>query len=90
MFHKIVDKIETGLEKSAALMCLVLLVCLLSWRARRAEQETLYRLGGTPGATAALMLAEVGMVLLTAVVLASLLALLTHRFGDPLLKAVVM
>ena len=28
MLHKVVDKIEWGLEKSAALMCIVLLVCL--------------------------------------------------------------
>lgn len=27
MLHRIVDKIEWGLEKSAALMCLLLLVC---------------------------------------------------------------
>ncbi|WP_424978687.1 TRAP transporter small permease [Leisingera sp. S232] len=30
MLHKIVDKIEWGLEKSAALMCLMLLVCLFT------------------------------------------------------------
>jgi len=30
MLHRIVDKIEWGLEKSAALMCLLLLVCLFA------------------------------------------------------------
>lgn len=30
MLHKVVDQIEWGLEKSAALMCLVLLVCLFT------------------------------------------------------------
>ncbi|MFS4580006.1 TRAP transporter small permease [Phaeobacter sp. C3_T13_0] len=30
MLHKIVDKVEWALEKSAALMCLVLLVCLFT------------------------------------------------------------
>jgi putative ABC transport system permease protein len=68
----------------------VLLVFLLSWRARRAEQETLFRLGGTRAAIAALMLAEVVIVLGAAAVLASIFIVLTQLYGGPLLKAVVM
>ena len=68
----------------------VLLVFLLSWRARRAEQQTLYRLGGTSVATGTLMLAEILIVLFAAVVLAALLAVLTHWFGGPLFTTLVM
>ncbi|MEP5765955.1 MAG: ABC transporter permease [Halieaceae bacterium] len=73
-----------------ATAAVVLLVFLLSWRARRPEQETLYRLGGSQPAILCLMLAEVVMVLLAAAVLAAVLVLLTNWFGAPLLQAVVM
>jgi putative ABC transport system permease protein len=68
----------------------VVLVFLLSWRARRAEQETLHRLGGSRLAILSLMLAEIVFVLVVAVLVASLLVSLTHWFGGPLLKAVVL
>ncbi len=68
----------------------VVLVLLLSWRARRNEQETLHRLGGSRTAILALMLSEVVLVLLAAALLAAILVTLTHWFGGPLLKAVVM
>jgi putative ABC transport system permease protein len=68
----------------------VLLVFLLSWRARRSEQDTLYRLGGSQSAIGALMLAEVIMVLIASAVLAAVMVGLTHWFGGPLLKAVVL
>jgi putative ABC transport system permease protein len=73
-----------------ATAAVVLLVFLLSWRARQPEQDTLHRLGGSQPAILALMLAEVVMVTLAATVLAALLVLLTHWFGAPLLQAVVM
>jgi putative ABC transport system permease protein len=68
----------------------VVLVLLLSWRARRSEQETLHRLGGSRAAILALMLSEVVLVLLAAALLAAVLVVLTNWFGGPLLKAVVM
>ncbi len=68
----------------------VTLVFLLSWRARRREQDTLDRLGGSRPAILALMLSEVFMVLFAASVLAALLVLLTHWYGGPLLRAAVM
>ena len=68
----------------------VVLVFLLSWRARRNEQETLHRLGSSRTAILSLMLSEVVLVLFAAAALAAMLVLLTHWFGGPLLKAVVM
>ncbi len=75
---------------AVATAAVVVLVFLLSWRARRAEQDTLFRLGGSRPAIAVLMLAEVGMVMLAAMVLATLLLILTNWFGSALLQAVVM
>jgi putative ABC transport system permease protein len=68
----------------------VLLVFLLSWRARRGEQMTLLRLGGSRTAISSLMLAEVLVVGLLALALAALLLGLTLMFGGPLLQAVVL
>ena len=73
-----------------ATTAVVLLVFLLSWRARRPEQDTLHRLGGSQAAVLSLMLAEVIMVMVLSVLLATLLVALTHWFGGPLLKAVVL
>jgi len=75
---------------AVATTAVVLLVFLLSWRARRPEQDTLHRLGGSKAAILSLMLAEVVMVLATAAVLAALLVALTELFGGPLLKAVLL
>lgn len=68
----------------------VVLVFLLSWRARRREQDTLHRLGGSRPAILALMLSEVIMVLVAAGSLAGVLVLLTYNYGGPLLKAAVL
>ena len=73
-----------------ATAALVLLVFLLYWRARRPEQDTLHRLGGSQSAILSLMLAEVIIVLVVSTALAALLVALTHWFGGPLLKAVVL
>ena len=75
---------------AVATAAVVLLVFLLSWRARQREQDTLYRLGGSKSAIAALMLSEVVMVLGAALVLAAVLIVLTNWFGGSLLRAVVM
>ena len=73
-----------------ATAAVVALVFLLSWRARRPEQDTLHRLGGSKPAIISLMLAEVVIVMLAAVILAALLVALTHYFSGPLLKAVMI
>lgn len=68
----------------------VLLVFLLSWRARRGEQMTLLRLGGSRLAITSLMLAEALVVSLLAVFFAGILTTLTIAFGGALLQAVVL
>ncbi len=68
----------------------VLLVFLLSLRARRAEMDTMSRLGGSRAAIASLMLAEIVLVLLLSVALAATLTGATLIWGGPLLQAVVM
>ncbi|MEH6616344.1 MAG: ABC transporter permease [Porticoccus sp.] len=73
-----------------ATAAVVLLVFLLSWRGRRPEQDTLHRLGGSQSAILSLMLAEVVIVLVASTLLAAILVVLTHWFGGPLLKAVVL
>lgn len=73
-----------------ATTAVVLLVFLLSWRARRAEQETLHRLGGSRTGILALMLAEVLMVSLAAVAAAGLLIALTDLFGAQLIQRIVL
>jgi putative ABC transport system permease protein len=75
---------------AAATAAVVLLVFLLSWRARRGEQMTLLRLGGSRAAITSLMLAEVVVVALLALLFAALLTGLTVMFGGPLLQAVVL
>jgi putative ABC transport system permease protein len=73
-----------------ATAAVVLLVFLLSLRARRAEIETMSRLGGSRLAINSLMLAEIAIVLLSAAALATLLTAATLIWGGPLLRAVAM
>jgi hypothetical protein len=68
----------------------VLLVFLLSLRARRAEMDTMSRLGGSTVAIGSLMLAEIALVLLASALLAATLTGATLFWGGPLLQAVVM
>lgn len=68
----------------------VILVFLLSLRARRGEMETLNRLGGAPLAVRLLMLSEVVIVLALSAVLAALLTMLTLLWGDELVRIMVM
>jgi putative ABC transport system permease protein len=74
----------------AATGAVVVLVFLLSLRARHAERDTLWRLGGARGHVAGLMMAEVLIVLLLSALLAGLLTGATWLWGGPLLQAVVM
>jgi putative ABC transport system permease protein len=74
----------------AATAAVVVLVFLLSLRARRAERDTLWRLGGARSLVAALMMAEIIIVLLFSALLVGLLVGATWIWGGPLLQAVVM
>ena len=73
-----------------ATAAVAILVLLLSWRARRGEQETLFRLGGSKTAILALMLSESVIVLFAAALLAGLLLAVTQLYGGPLIRAVLL
>ena len=73
-----------------ATAAVVLLVFLLSLRARRQERDTMMRLGGSAAAVGSLMLAEIVLVLLCSALLAGVLTAVTLTWGGPLLQAVVM
>ena len=73
-----------------ATAAVVLLVFLLSLRARRAEIETMSRLGGSTAVIGSLMLAEIAIVLLSSLALAGVLTGVTLIWGGPLLQAAVM
>jgi putative ABC transport system permease protein len=73
-----------------ATAAVVLLVFLLSLRARRAERDTLSRLGGARALVSGLMLAEIAIVLILSLALAALLTGATWIWGGALLQAVVM
>lgn len=75
---------------AVATSAVVLLVLLLSWRARQDEQRTLFRLGGARGAITALMLAEALAVVVFSVLLTAVLSWLTLRFGEPMLRMIVL
>jgi putative ABC transport system permease protein len=63
------------------------LVFLLSLRLRRREIETLFKIGGSRAAVGTVMVFEVVVVLLTSVVLAAGLTLLTREFGSAAIRA---
>jgi putative ABC transport system permease protein len=73
-----------------ATTAVVLLVFLLSLRARRSEMDTMSRLGGSILSINSLMLAEIAIVLLSSCVLAVLLTAVTALWGGPQLQAVMM
>lgn len=75
---------------AVATSAVVLLVLLLSWRARRNEQLTLFRLGGSRGRIAGLMLAESALVIIAAAALTALLSVLTLYFSNSLIQALVL
>jgi putative ABC transport system permease protein len=75
---------------ATATTSVVLLVFLLSWRARRAEQNTLFRMGGSRFAIGGLMGAEALLVMAMAVFFAAILLGLTSWYGGPLLQAAVL
>jgi putative ABC transport system permease protein len=65
------------------------LVFLLSLRLRRREIETLFKIGGSRSAVGTVMVFEVVVVLLTGVILATGLTLLTREFGSAAIRAFV-
>ena len=65
------------------------LVFLLSLRLRRREIETLFKIGGSRAAVGTVMVFEVVVVLLTSVVLAAGLTLLTREFGPAAIRAFI-
>ena len=64
-----------------------LLVFLLSLRLRRREIETMVKIGGARGRIAALMAAEIGLVVLVSLTLGIVLTALTAWFGAEAIRA---
>jgi len=65
------------------------LVFMLSLRLRRREIETLFKIGGSRAAVGAIMASEIVAVLMTGVLLAGGLTLLTSRFGSVVIRALI-
>ncbi len=65
------------------------LVFLLSLRLRRREIETLFKIGGSRAAVGSVMLAEIAAVLLTSVVLAAALTVVTSQFGSAAIRVLI-
>ena len=66
------------------------LVFLLSLRLRRREIDTIARIGGNRWHVASMLLAEVVIVLVIGSALASVLTVLTWRYGSAVIESVVM
>jgi hypothetical protein len=62
---------------------------MLSLRLRRREIETLFKIGGSRVAIGAVMVSEIAVVLLSSVVLAGLLTLVTREFGSAAIRALI-
>jgi len=65
------------------------LVFSLSLRLRRREIETLFKIGGSRASVISLMLSEMVVVLVSGVVLAGVLTVLTSQYGAVLVRALV-
>ncbi len=74
----------------SATIAVVILVFLLSLRLRRGEMLTMARIGGARACVRGLMFAEMGIVLLLAVVFAGLLSLASLIWGDLLFNSIVL
>jgi putative ABC transport system permease protein len=66
------------------------LVFLLSLRLRRREVDTMSKIGGSRLIIGILLVSEIAAVLLAGVLLAGLLTLLTARFGEGLIRALLL
>jgi len=65
------------------------LVFMLSLRLRRREMETLFKIGGSRVSVGALMASEMVVVLVTGIVFAAALTILTSQFGAALVRALI-
>ncbi len=68
----------------------IALVFLLSIRLRRAEIHTMTRIGAAPGRVAAILGAEILLVLVASLVLASILTALATAWGDELFRWILL
>lgn len=73
-----------------ATVAVVILVFLLSLRLRRAEMSTMARIGGARGVINSLMFAEIGIVVVLAIICASVLSVASLLWGGALLNSMVL
>jgi len=66
------------------------LVFMLSLRLRRREIDTMHRIGGSRARVASMLLAEVAIVIVLSVALATAITLLTWRFGPGVIESFVL
>ena len=66
------------------------LVFMLSLRLRKGEIETMHRIGGARSAVLGLITAEIMVVLLSGVALAAVLTVLVSRFGEQLIRLILL
>ena len=74
----------------AATLATIALVFLLSIRLRRAEIATMTRIGAAPGRVAAILGAEILLVLVASLVLAGLLTVLATAWGDEMFRWILL
>ena len=74
----------------SATVATAILVFMLSIRLRQRERLTLFKIGGARSAVAGLLLAEVIAVIVTSIVLATLLTMLTRQFGEDMIRAFLL
>lgn len=73
-----------------ATLATIALVFLLSIRLRRAEIHTMTRIGAAPGRVAAILGAEIMLVLVASLVLAAVLTALATAWGDELFRWILL
>ena len=66
------------------------LVFMLSLRLRRREIDTMLKIGGSRARVASMLLAEVAIVIILSGVLATIITLLTWRFGPGVIESLVL
>lgn len=74
----------------AATLATAILVFMLSLRLRRRERLTLFKIGGSRQAVAGMLMAEIAGVIVASALLATVLTLLTNRFGENLIRVVFL
>ncbi len=74
---------------SASTLATAVLVFMLSFRLRRREIETMHRIGGAKRTVFTLMASEVVIVLVSGLVLAAALTLVTSQFGAAAIRSLI-